>query len=109
LTNNDSIIALPGLSVWAPKTFEAYNNGQDVSNGCTDWLTDHKMLPAKVPGARVLTYNWESNYKGPRSSVRFAETANNFLLDLHEERKTVVSQVKVFSPQYGTDVSSGEA
>ena len=56
-----SIIAIHGLSAQSPSTWEFRKSD---GSGVVNWLVEEDMLPAAVPEARILTYDWNGNYFG---------------------------------------------
>ncbi|KAK0639874.1 hypothetical protein B0T16DRAFT_383637 [Cercophora newfieldiana] len=53
------IITIHGLATESPRTWEFKKKG---GTGVVNWLSDHDMLPAALPSARIFTYDWNANY-----------------------------------------------
>ncbi|XPS77209.1 hypothetical protein M3J09_009240 [Ascochyta lentis] len=82
------IIAIPGLSAFAPRTWYAYINGKDEEDGNICWLSDRTMLPSRIPDSRIMTYNWSSDYQGRDvSQGRFTSEADTMLDRIHLNRQ----------------------
>ncbi|KAL0632798.1 hypothetical protein Q9L58_008314 [Maublancomyces gigas] len=71
------IIAVTGLAGHAFATWKA-------RGGCAMWLRD--FLPEHVPGARILTYGYDSTLLGNNSTASFREFSCNLLGDLNNVR-----------------------
>jgi hypothetical protein len=50
------IIAVHGLDAQSPDTWIWKHNGD-----CVNWLQDERMLPARVPAARIFTCDWPAD------------------------------------------------
>jgi hypothetical protein len=48
------------------------------------------MLPAKIPNARILTYDWNASYDKNVSTQIFLGEADQLLDDLYDDRKSEV-------------------
>ncbi|KAK8106646.1 hypothetical protein PG999_010005 [Apiospora kogelbergensis] len=56
------VVALHGLRAESPKTWIAWKDGKSAASGEVNWLRDREMLPAVIPQARILTYDWNASY-----------------------------------------------
>ncbi|KAI1357149.1 hypothetical protein F5Y08DRAFT_324892 [Xylaria arbuscula] len=81
------VVALHGLRAQSPKTWIAWKDGQSAASGEVNWLQDPKMLPSKIPQARILTYDWNANYAEDASADRFQGHANALLNRLQQNRR----------------------
>ncbi|KAK4038303.1 hypothetical protein C8A01DRAFT_17605, partial [Parachaetomium inaequale] len=81
------IIVLHGLAARSPETFIAYKVDGDSDSGHVNWLTDSDMLPAVMPDARILTYDWNANYDKSASSDTFSGHAQTLLDRIYVNRK----------------------
>lgn len=52
-----------------------------------NWLADENMLPAKLPDARIMTFNYESNWFLEAPKQRRPLCAIQLLTALHNRRK----------------------
>lgn len=86
-----SIIILHGLSARSSETFIAYKVDGDSDSGDVNWLTNSDMLPAVMPYARILTYDWNADYDKHASSDIFFGHAQTLLDRLHVNRKRAVN------------------
>ncbi|KLU91741.1 hypothetical protein MAPG_10690 [Magnaporthiopsis poae ATCC 64411] len=81
------IVAIHGLGARADTTWLAYKNGKDSESGYVHWLKDGHMLPAKIPYARILTYDWNADIGQDTSADFFHGHAEAFLHQLSRDRK----------------------
>jgi hypothetical protein len=54
-----------------------------------NWLSDVGMLPAAVPDARILTYNWHAEFYKDAVALTLREHAEGLLLDIRTMREKV--------------------
>jgi len=85
-----SVIILHGLSTRSSETFIAYKVDGDSDSGDVNWLTDSSMLPAVMPEARILTYDWNASYDSFASSDIFHGHARTLLDRVYVNRKRAV-------------------
>jgi hypothetical protein len=53
-----------------------------------NWLSSPKMLPANVPNARIMTFNYDSNWYGDEAvKVRLDHVANNLRRQVERQRR----------------------
>ena len=52
-----------------------------------NWLKDENMLPAEIPSARILAFNYASQWLRTNSQVRVQTIATQLLRAVHEERQ----------------------
>ncbi|KAJ3558196.1 hypothetical protein NPX13_g9759 [Xylaria arbuscula] len=81
------VVAFHGLRAQSPKTWIAWKDGQSAASGEVNWLQDPKMLPSKIPQARILTYDWNANYAEDASADRFLGHAEVLLNRLQQNRR----------------------
>jgi hypothetical protein len=86
-----SVIVLHGLAARSPKTFIAWKVDGDENSGDVNWLSDSNMLPAKMPEARILTYDWNADYDKDASSDIFAGHARSMLDRIYVNRNNTVN------------------
>ncbi|RBR26145.1 uncharacterized protein FIESC28_01036 [Fusarium coffeatum] len=81
------IICMHGLDAQSPKTWIAWAREVDPSSGDVNWLSDDHMLPAAMPDARVLTYDWNGNYDKTASRERLLGHADTLLRRIARDRE----------------------
>lgn len=81
-----SIIVLHGLAAQSPDTW-IYKRHSDNDSDRTNWLCDEQMLPAQLPRARVLTYEWNAEFDRGASTDIFAGYADTLLSQIHIHRE----------------------
>jgi hypothetical protein len=79
-----SIVAVHGLGAnpnqaWIRK----------VAEGKVNWLADQNMLPAKIPYARIMTFNYESKWHMDAPKQRRHLCAIQLLTALDNKRREV--------------------
>lgn len=74
-----SIIVIHGLDARSDKTFIAWKVDDDRNSGDVNWLSDPDMLPAQMPQARILTYDWNANYDETASQQTMLDHADMLL------------------------------
>ena len=79
-----------GLDAQSPKTWIAWVREDDPNSGDVNWLSDEHMLPAAMPEARILTYDWNSNYDRTASRERLFGHADALLERLSRDREDFV-------------------
>ncbi|EWG50754.1 hypothetical protein FVEG_16687 [Fusarium verticillioides 7600] len=84
--SQESIIALHGLIARSPDTWVAFKDGKDPDSGRRVWLKDVELLPSVIPNARILCYDWLSNYRHDASQKRFDDHAATLLKVLNDDR-----------------------
>jgi hypothetical protein len=66
-------------------------SANQVDNGTEErvnWLSHHTMLPAAVKNARIMTFNYDSNWFGEDAvKVRLDNVANDFINTVNRERR----------------------
>ncbi len=78
-----SIVAVPGLGANSEKTWV-----RKTPHGEVHWLRDPKMLPARVPNARILVFEYESQWFGKASvDQTLANVANQLVHALQHKRR----------------------
>ncbi|KAL8357997.1 hypothetical protein RB598_002670 [Gaeumannomyces tritici] len=65
---------------------ERLEESQNPNSGNVNWLKDDTMLPALIPSARILTYEWNANFVGSASADIFSGHAETLPLRIHAER-----------------------
>jgi hypothetical protein len=71
------------------------NPTSDQSTGAEEgirinWLSDDTMLPAKVKNARIMTFNYDSNWYGEHAvKVRLDHVANTLSRDIEDIREVI--------------------
>ncbi|KAF5595993.1 ankyrin repeat [Fusarium pseudocircinatum] len=80
------IFVIHGLDARSDKTFVAWRVDGDKTSGDVHWLSDEDMLPAKMPQARVLTYDWNANYDKTASKETMRNHADTLLERVHLNR-----------------------
>ncbi|KAL7781040.1 hypothetical protein V8C43DRAFT_239798 [Trichoderma afarasin] len=81
-TTDIDIIAIHGLDTSAPTTWEYRSqNGQTIN-----WLRDRDMLPAAVPRACVMLYNWPAKFYTNAVDLTLHDLAEGLWLDIHGRR-----------------------
>ncbi|KAF2235586.1 hypothetical protein EV356DRAFT_575695 [Viridothelium virens] len=78
------IVAIHRLDTWAPKTWVAYRNRRNSSNGEINWLKDDNMLPQKLRDARIFTYDWNANTIGDPAEDTLLGHAKTLIRELGE-------------------------
>lgn len=63
----------------------------DSNSGDVNWLSDSDMLPAVMPEARILTYDWNADYDKTASCDIFLGHALTLLDRIHVNRKKAVN------------------
>ncbi|CAG7557861.1 unnamed protein product [Fusarium equiseti] len=81
------IIFMHGLDAESPKTWITWVREDDPYSGDVNWLSDDNMLPAVMPNARILTYDWNANYDKTASRHRFLGHADDLLRCIALDRK----------------------
>jgi hypothetical protein len=54
-----------------------------------NWLADEDLLPAKIPYARIMTFNYESKWHTDAPKQRRSQCAEQLLTALDNKRKEV--------------------
>ncbi|KKO98258.1 hypothetical protein THAR02_09642 [Trichoderma harzianum] len=81
-TTDIDIIAIHGLDTSAPTTWEYRSqNGQTIN-----WLRDKDMLPAAVPRACLMLYNWPAKFYTNAVDLTLHDLAEGLWLDIHARR-----------------------
>ncbi|KAK5994851.1 Nephrocystin-3-like protein [Cladobotryum mycophilum] len=82
------IIAIHGLDTSAPTTWECRSDDQRIGDErkVINWLSDNDMLPKAVPRARIITYNWHTQFSKDAIELTLRDHANSLLLDLNAFR-----------------------
>ena len=83
-------MVLHGLGAQSQITFLAYRVEDDPNSGLVNWLSDSHMLPASMPEARILTYDWNANFDNTASSDTFDGHARTLLDRIHVNRRKLV-------------------
>jgi hypothetical protein len=75
------IVAVHGLNGSHETTWTAKNN--------VKWLQDEKMLPAKIPNARIFSWGYDANTHSTKSltAMYLYDHAQNLVSDLSLERR----------------------
>ena len=87
---NSSVVAVHGLGAdpawaWVGKVgVEGSDQYKKVN-----WLADKDLLPAKIPHARIMTFNYESKWHKDSPKQRRALCADQLLAALDNKRKAV--------------------
>ncbi len=85
-----------GLGTESPKTWEAYGTPKEDETGAShagkdrhekkppnvNWLSDEAMLPAVVPDARILSFNYDSSWYSEAPVTNLLELAETLLTAL---------------------------
>jgi len=96
-----SIVAVHGLGATPSTTWSKAlkpQNDQNAELGTAsqihefgdriNWLSDPRMLPADVPNARIMTFNYDSNWYGEEAvKVRLDHVANKLRRLVERERR----------------------
>ncbi len=88
-----SIVAVPGLGAhpewtWIRKT----------ENGIIHWLRDATMLPSRVENARIMVFEYASQWFGENSVDQTLDNlANLLIMALERERRSKVNPVPSIS------------
>lgn len=76
-------MAVHGIGVDPQKTWE-----YKASNGAVNWLCNERMLPARLPRARIMTFGYDSAWYGPNAIRQNLDGLGKKLLkDLEMERE----------------------
>lgn len=81
---------MPGFAVEPEKSWTWSGAGQDASLPRTsfNWLSDTNGLQKDFPQARIMLYQYNSQYKGPNNvDLTLQFIASDFLHDLQEKRE----------------------
>lgn len=61
---------------------------KNAEHGRINWLSHETMLPSKVKNARIMTFNYDSNWYGLEAvKVRLDNVAYNFIDSVERERR----------------------
>jgi hypothetical protein len=93
-----SIVAVHGLGTSSPKTWTKYNyiqNENAVVKEEVNWLNDSRMLPLQIPDARILTFNYDSNWYAQAPAQRLLPLAEQLLDVLSSRRIRVHTSFKL--------------
>ena len=88
---NFSIVAVHGLGAvpawaWVRKVgVKGTDQYKEVN-----WLADKDLLPAKIPHARIMTFNYQSKWHKDAPKQRRALCADQILTALDNKRKEVI-------------------
>ncbi|KAF5563845.1 ankyrin repeat [Fusarium napiforme] len=93
------IFVIHGLDARSDKTFVAWRVDGDKTSGDVHWLSDEDMLPAKMPQARVLTYDWNANYDKMASQETMRNHADTLLERVHLNRDDL-ALAEALEPQH---------
>ena len=86
-----SIVAVHGLGAspdWA--WIRKVKDGDREIN--VNWLADENMLPVKLPGSRIMTFNYESKWLLGAPKQRRSLCAEQLLTALDNKRQKVMSR-----------------
>jgi len=89
-SHSSSIYTLHGLDAQSPTTWIAWKVDGNAKSGDVHWLRDLHMLPAVIPDARILTYDWNANYDTTASHDIFLGHAEKLLDHIYIDRKEKV-------------------
>jgi hypothetical protein len=81
LNNKENIAATNASSTTSPDFTEV------------NWLADHDLLPAKVPNARIMTFNYESKWHMDAPKQTRFQCAEQLLTVLENKRKEVLCEL----------------
>jgi hypothetical protein len=65
-----------------------------------NWLADEDLLPAKIPSARIMTFNYESKWHVDAPKQRLSLCAEQLLTALQNKRKevgTIVPHLRAYA------------
>ncbi|KAE9370182.1 hypothetical protein N431DRAFT_468253 [Stipitochalara longipes BDJ] len=83
------VIAVHGLGVTSPRTWIAYEReGQKGTHGREFiWLVDLDMLPSIIPGSRIWTFDYNSNYYQESSAADLVGLGDMLLSAIEKVRR----------------------
>ena|ERR1700694_4318091 len=89
-----SIVAVHGLGAnpdWAWARKVNVDSGASGEGRNVNWLADPDLLPAKIPHARIIAFNYESKWHKDAPKQRRSLCADQLLTALDNKRKEVKS------------------
>ena len=84
-----SIVAVHGLGA-TPDWAWIRKVKNDDQEELVNWLADEKMLPAKLPNSRIMTFNYESKWLLAAPKQRRYSCAIQLLTAIDNQREEVI-------------------
>jgi hypothetical protein len=87
-----SIITVHGLGAnpdWAWSREVKLNDKEGDKERKVSWLADENLLPSQVPHARIMAFNYDTQWREDASKQRRSLYANQLLTVLHNKRNEV--------------------